>query len=59
MNSGNCVDDNLVNKDFVILCVTLFRSSSPRLTGQPPEVLEKTLPSLAVASGSNEVNLLK
>lgn len=47
MNSGNRVGNNLVNKDFGILCVTLL------------QWLEKTPPSLTAASGSNEVILLQ
>lgn len=62
MNSGYGVDDhvvNKVNKDFGILRVTLIWSISPSVTGQPPESLQETLPSLTVASGSNDVILLQ
>lgn len=59
MNSGYGVDDHVVNKDCGILCVTLIWSISPSVTGQPPESLQETLPSLTVASGSNDVILLQ
>lgn len=59
LNSGNCVDDNPINKDFGILYVTLLGSSSPCRMGQPPQGLEREgLPSFTAASGSNEVVLL-